>query len=153
LIEEEKMIHTRRCTFLLLALALLLGTACAKRAEQPTPAGNSQLIAANESAAISTLRTISSAQTAYQAVSGNGSYGTLKQLADAQLVDAQLGSGEKNGYRFQVKLTSPSSYEVVATPAQYGITGRNSFYISSHDVVIHSADKRGAEATASDPIL
>ena len=108
-------------------------------------------MAANEAAAISTLSTIFSAQTAYQATRGGGSYGTLKQLADAQLIDARLGGGEKNGYKFDVKITSDKFCEIVATPVHYGITGQNSFYLNSSDGVIRRADKQGAEATATDP--
>ena len=53
--------------------------------------------AANEGSAISSLRTIASAELTYQATTGRGRYGTLSELAQAGLIDAELASGKKNG--------------------------------------------------------
>lgn len=147
-IEHEMNTSSRAC---LLLVIMFLAVACAKNADQPTPSGNGPLIAGNETAAILQLRTIASAETAYMTTTGAGSYGTLRQLVDSQLIDSSLGSGDKSGYRFEVRLTPNSSYEAVARPAQYGITGLRSFYLNSNDGQIRGADKKGAEATASDP--
>jgi hypothetical protein len=110
-------------------------------------------MAANELAAISQLRAIASAESTYQATAGNGSYGTLKQLVDSQSINQQIMNGENRGYRFEVRVGTDSSYEAVATPLQYGLTGLKSFYLNSSSSAIHVADKKGAEATASDPEL
>jgi hypothetical protein len=110
-------------------------------------------MAANELAAISQLRAIASAETNYQTTTGGGSYGTLKQLIDSQSIGQQIGSGENRGYKFEVRVSSGSSFEAVATPIKYGFTGLKSFYMNSSGSEIHGADKKGLEATASDPPL
>src|SRR5215207_7662032 len=56
--------------------------------------------AANEGSAISTLRTIESAEIVYQSTRGNGKYGTLKELITEGLIDPRLAAGRKNGYNF-----------------------------------------------------
>ncbi len=139
-------------TGLILAISLLIA-ACAHTTSQPTPTGNGPTMAANELAAISQLRAIASAETNYQATTGEGSYGTLKQLIDSQAINSNISSGENRGYRFEVKVTSGSSFEATATPKEYGFTGLKSFYMNSTDSRVYAADKKGAEAAASDPAL
>jgi type IV pilus assembly protein PilA len=59
--------------------------------------------AANEGSAQSSLRTIHSAQSTYQATTGNGAFAaTLSALGTAKLLDPVLGSatGVKSGYNF-----------------------------------------------------
>jgi hypothetical protein len=150
--KRERSIASRYCIVMMLGASLLI-VACAKSADQPTPSGNGPTMAANELAAISQLRAIASAENTYQATTGGGSYATLKQLSDSQAINQQLNNGENRGYKFDVRVTSGSSYEAVATPIKYGFTGMKSFYLNSSGSDIHSADKKGAEATASDPPL
>ena len=150
-IKSRGAIRRGHCrTGLLLALMPLLIAGCQN---QPTPSANGPTMAANELAAISQLRAIASAESTYQATAGNGSYGTLKQLVDSQSINQQIMNGENRGYRFEVRVSTDSSYEAVATPLQYGLTGLKSFYLNSSSSAIHVADKKGAEATASDPEL
>jgi hypothetical protein len=137
---------------LILAVALLM-ISCARRADQPSPAGNGPTMAANELAAISQLRAIATAEANYQATTGGGSYGTLKQLIDAQSISQQISNGENRGYKFEVRVVSGSSYDALATPVKYGLTGLKSFYMNSSGSEIHGADKKGMEATVSDPSL
>ncbi|HEY0003169.1 MAG TPA: DUF4190 domain-containing protein [Pyrinomonadaceae bacterium] len=120
--------------------------------------------AANEGSAIGSLRTLSSAQATYQATEGNGNFGTIEQLMSAGLIDQQLGSGKKNGYKFVIRVKpyvsgnaargymQPAEYEVVATPLKYGTngTGKRSFFVDQTGVV-RGADKDGMEATVEDP--
>ena len=68
--------------------------------------------AANEAAAQSSLRTISSCEASYQATDGAGIYGDLATLGARKLMDAQIASGSKSGYQF---VANP----VLATPAQF----------------------------------
>lgn len=110
-------------------------------------------MAANELAAISQLRAIATAEANYQATTGGGSYGTLKQLIDAQSINQQLSNGENRGYKFEIRVASGSSYDALATPVKYGLTGLKSFYMNSGGSEIHGADKKGMEATVSDPPL
>ncbi len=107
--------------------------------------------AANEGSAIGSLRALVSAQNEYQATIGNGDYGTLQELAEAELLDPQLAGGIKNGYRFKVEVYE-SSYVLMASPVVYPNTGGRSFY-SSETGVIRAADKQGLAADESDPAL
>ena len=129
----------------------LLSVACAKNDEPVKPSGNGPLMAANETSAVMSLRTIASTETRQQAATG--SYGTLKQMADSQGLEPHLASGEKGGYKFEVRVTGDASYEATAVPVQYGITGRRSFYLNSDDAQVHGADHQGAAASGSDPAL
>jgi type IV pilus assembly protein PilA len=59
--------------------------------------------AANEGSAQSSLRTIHSSESTYQATTGNGAYtANLTDLQNAKLVDDVLGSGVKSGYNFTI---------------------------------------------------
>ena len=109
----------------------------------------------NERFAILALRTLNSAEATYSATSGNGNYGSLNNLRQAEFIDAVLASGKKYGYLFVVQTTvrtdtSGARYFITATPQSYRKTGRKSFYIDETGVM-HGADKNGAPATADDP--
>jgi type IV pilus assembly protein PilA len=67
--------------------------------------------AANEGSAQSSLRTIHSAQSTYQATTGNGAFSsTLAALDTADLIDPVLGTGVKSGYNFTIPaVTAPST--------------------------------------------
>ena len=57
--------------------------------------------AANESAAIGTLRTVISAQSTYQSTTGGGEYGDAADLLAAGVIDSVIGAnGTKSGYEF-----------------------------------------------------
>ena len=59
--------------------------------------------AANEGSAVSSLRTIHSAQVVYQATAGAGAYaGSLAVLRTQTLTDRVLGTGTKSGYLFEI---------------------------------------------------
>jgi hypothetical protein len=128
-----------RTPLMLAAMSLLLVVACQQN--QPTPSANEPTMA------------VASAETNYQATTGNGSYGTLQQLVDSQSLNRPIDKGESRGYKFEVRVTNAPSYEAVATPLQYGLTGLKSYYLNSTSSAIHVADKKGAEASASDPEL
>ncbi|HWG57653.1 MAG TPA: hypothetical protein VN661_01250 [Candidatus Acidoferrales bacterium] len=75
----------------------------------------------------------------------------------ASLVDQHLAAGDAGGYRFRYAIVpaagaAPESFELGATPDEYGKTGRTSFF---YDAVgkIHAADKLGAIAGPSDPVI
>jgi prepilin-type N-terminal cleavage/methylation domain-containing protein len=79
--------------------------------------------AANEASAISSMRTIHSAEATYFSTKGaNTSYGTLTQLAGEQLIDSVLGAATsiKSGYQFSVSVSTAapagSQYCGTATP-------------------------------------
>src|SRR5215210_8695519 len=67
--------------------------------------------AANEASAISSLRTISSAEATYASTTGNGVYTSLTALGTAGLIDGKLSTATtsgtaKSGYFFGITLVS-----------------------------------------------
>jgi hypothetical protein len=75
-------------------------------------------------------------------------YGTLEELYNASLIDAELGSGTKAGYRFQLAPLE-TSFKLTAVPIQYGKTGDWSFYLDESGVIRGQTSNR--EANAHDP--
>ena len=111
----------------------------------------------NERFAVRTLQTLHSAEVTYQATAGNGNFGSLGNLLQANLIDAATASGNKNGYHFVVQTTAmngntSANFSITATPQRYRKTGRKSFYINTSGVM-RGADKNGLPATADDPII
>lgn len=109
--------------------------------------------AANESSAVSSLRTIASAEAVYQSTRGAGRFGTLNELAAEGLIDPKLANGMKNGYRFTVELTTDElnypGFAVVGVPITYRSTGVRSFYLD-HTGVIRCGDNSGGPSTKED---
>jgi len=107
-------------------------------------------MAANESSAVSSLRTLNTAQISYNTTYATVGYaGTLTSLAgsctgstvptssSACLIDSDLASGTKSGYSFALQGVSgapASSYQFIASPVN-SITGVHSF-CSFEDAVI-----------------
>lgn len=124
--------------------------------ERLTPRQQRNLIKYNEAGAIRTLQTLLSAEATYQATTGNGDYGTIEELGKQKLIDYVLAEGHRYGYLFRVRREkfSPESpaYEIVAVPRTYRRTGRRSFYMNETGV-IHTADKKGAEANPRDDVM
>jgi hypothetical protein len=101
--------------------------------------------AARETAAISNLRTIGTAQATFQVTKGNGAFTDLATLGNEGLVDAALASGQKGGYQFT---STPSEdaggapiFDTTAVPLSTGTfgTGNRSFG-SNETYVIYEAD-------------
>ena len=86
--------------------------------------------AANESAGLSALRTLYTANISYSSSNGNGSYAglaatpgtsSLADLANASFIDAILGSGVRGGYSFignrtTATATEPETFYFSANP-------------------------------------
>jgi hypothetical protein len=74
----------------------------------------------------------------------------------AGLLDAELASGVRNGYKFRYVISggntlgAPAKYEIAATPEVYGRTGRRSFFRDVNGG-LHGADRQGAVGSAVDP--
>ena len=106
--------------------------------------------AANEAAAIGTLRKINAAQATYLSTAGGSSdYGSAEELIKYELLDPQLAEGTRSGYRFEIEDLG-DGYTATAVPVEYPKTGARSFYVSE-DGVIRGADKQGEAADADDP--
>ena len=122
-------------------------------------------IEAHEAAAIAALRKIAEAILTYRRAFGRMPE-TLAQLGPppkggispdaAGLLDEELAAGSKGGYVFRCVILSTSEeaterrFNLAATPAQYGKTGRLSFFLDASGV-LRGGDKQGAVATAQDP--
>lgn len=121
--------------------------------------------AANEGSAQSSVRTIHSAQVAYQATAGAGSYADdLEALRDERLVDSILGNGTKSGYDFAIVgaegAGSLAVFGVYAFPdVTEGVSQSGTrIFATTHEGVMHGdTDLSATPATLEDiedlPIL
>jgi type IV pilus assembly protein PilA len=109
--------------------------------------------AADEAAAISSLRQLYIAEVTYHETAGSSrnEYGSLSDLQAQGLIDERTADVTHHGYRFEFSSTG-RSFEVAAVPVEYPTTGRRSFYIATEGV-LHAADLRGAKADADDPVI
>jgi len=122
-------------------------------------------IGGNEQQALGDLKSIAAAVETYRttythlpeslAKLGHGA----KTSADsAGLLGPELAGAERNGYRFRLVIVgandvgAPAQYELSATPAIYGRTGRLSFFRDSKGTY-HSADHQGAVGHSLDPLV
>lgn len=109
--------------------------------------------AANEGAAMTSLRTLMAAEATYQATTGEGKYGTLSELSAARLIDVKLASGTKSGYKFTIELTTDErdypGFSAVGVPISYGSTGIRSFFIDETGV-IRAGDNSGGPSSKMD---
>ncbi len=105
--------------------------------------------AANESAAIGVLRSISSAEKAYFA--RNNRYATLAELARAGLIDASISNGaERYSYVFREVKVSDKGFEFSAEPSvEKNLTAGDRSYNVTQDFVIRYRDGSKAPVGAS----
>ena len=106
-------------------------------------------IAANESSAVASVRTVNTAQITYNSSYGSVGYAaSLTNLAGtscappsstgACLIDSQLGAGSKSGYSFGISNTSGtpiSAYNIIAAPLQPNQSGVR-YFCSFADAVV-----------------
>jgi type IV pilus assembly protein PilA len=113
--------------------------------------------AANEASAISSVRTIGTAQATYQSVTGgNQAFAdTLSNLGGTQAgyVDATLGAGTKSGYLFTSTGTTggsgtPATFDTNAYMQSSGTfgTGTRSFYSNETYVIYFTTGSSNAVA-------
>jgi hypothetical protein len=110
-------------------------------------------IAVQEASAFSTILSLYEAEKKFQSQNENKQYGSLKELAEAGLIDTELAQGQKKGFRFEVVL-GDKSFEAYATPLIYGrygftATGSRSFFVNEKNILTN-ADKQGERAGLSD---
>ena len=106
---------------------------------------------ANESAAVGAVKTIVSASISYRAV--NSGYPTnITELSDAtpEYIDDVLGSGDKQGYTFELT-GSTNTFTTIAYPQSYQTTGVRSFFADESGVIRSTDD--GGNATVGDTAL
>jgi hypothetical protein len=87
---------------------------------------------------------------------GPAARGSAAGPGAAGLLEADLASGDRTGYRFRYvilgasTLGAPAKYELAATPETYGRTGRRSFFRDTNGG-LHGADRQGAVGSEVDP--
>lgn len=130
-------------------------------------------VASRENAVITAMREIARAAGTYQRAFGKLP-DSLARLGPAPkegiseeaagLIDAELAAASKGGYKFRYRIVPAKrdaaatgdepadGFELVATPAEYGKSGRRSFYLDSTGI-LRGDDKKGAVATAADASL
>lgn len=116
-------------------------------------------ISAHEASAVSSMRTINTAEATYNTTYGAG-YGTFTQLGSAGipcapsaangcLLDPDLSSGTKSGYTFTaLSLNGGVDYVGSATPIQVGISGQRTFCVDELGAI--HVDPTGGAAPADD---
>jgi len=126
-------------------------------------------IAANESSAVAAIRTLNTAEISYQseypkvgfacslpALGGNGS--SAPSADHAQLIDQRLASGQKNGYRFELRNciydeTDGNKYQIVAYPLMGNQTGVRAFCSDQTGVIRVDASGSPDDCLTSGPPL
>jgi prepilin-type N-terminal cleavage/methylation domain-containing protein len=117
-------------------------------------------IAANQSSAVGSLRSLNTACIAYSTAYGQfpGTLASLGPVASggtasstsADLIDAVLVSGTKSGYTFAYNAgTSNQSYSITASPITQGSSGQNMYYTDQSDVIRVDVSGVGASATST----
>jgi type IV pilus assembly protein PilA len=139
--------------FLIAAAIMLIILAVAL----PKPAGGDRY--APEMAAVKAITTVHTAETQYY--SQYGKYATsLSQLGTpasgapgpdgADLIDGDLATGEKHGFKFALWQTS-TGYALSVTPTAFGTSGTHTYY-SDQSMAIHVHNGQES-ATAKDGLL
>ena len=105
--------------------------------------------AANEASGISTLRTLGTSESTYSSTIGFGAYGTLAQLATAQLVDTSISNttaaAPKSGYFYGIQNAGASGYNSASARISDSVGTRN--FCSDEAGVIYA---NGSVANALD---
>jgi type II secretory pathway pseudopilin PulG len=118
-------------------------------------------MAANEATAVGSLRTLNTAVMTYSSTYGQGFPAALENLSPptagqatkerAELIDSQLGSGQKTGYLFFYQTLpdrqgkSADTYSINADPLAAGTTGIRHFFTSQAGVIRVEADRPATE--------
>ena len=95
-------------------------------------------IGANESSAIGSLRTITTAQHTFHSQSTDHQFASdLSDLGGAAppFIDARLASGEKDGYSFTITAADKYSWECFATPVTADKSGIRDFCVSEAGLI------------------
>ena len=93
---------------------------------------------ANEAAAISSLRTISTACESFRAAQSPVTYpANMAALGAATppYIDATLAGGTKQGYTFTYALVSANQYTCTGAPVTANVTGTRTFFVDESGVI------------------
>ena len=104
--------------------------------------------AAHEAAAVSTLRTINTAEVTYLST-GNGKFGSMTDLISNQLIPSNFVPGPVSGYDFAIAInTAGTDFTVTASPASAN-DGRYGYYVVPDGTVRYSTVATLAPAGAA----
>jgi len=95
-------------------------------------------IQANETSAIGSLRTISTACVSFRSIQNPLAYpNNLNELSTATppYIDQILGSGTKEGYNFTYTFVGTDQYTITATPVTLNVTGIRTFFMDESGVI------------------
>jgi prepilin-type N-terminal cleavage/methylation domain-containing protein len=99
---------------------------------------------ANESAAIASLRTISTAEESFWTSRTPNTYGTLVAMAmpasNPPYIDATLAAGTKQGYAFTITNLTANTYTCTAVPVTVGTTGTRIFSVDQTGVIMDNTN-------------
>ena len=113
--------------------------------------------AANEASAISSLRTIGTAESTYSSTVGGGSYGDLTALAGQSLIDTSISNATttataKSGYFYGIQNAGAAGYQS-ATARASANTGTRNFASDEAGVIYSNAGAAGTLSyTTTTPI-
>jgi len=109
--------------------------------------------AANEASAISSLRTIGTAESTYSSTVGSGAYGDLNALAGQSLIDISISGStsttqSKSGYFFGIQNAGAAGFQS-ATARVSGNTGTRNFASDEAGVIYSNLGAAGALSYAT----
>ena len=119
-------------------------------------------MAANESSAVGSLRTLNTAEVTYS--SGCPNVGFSASLAELQsgaacaggtgIIDNVLSTGNKSGYTFAYAVATNgapinTTYSFTAVPQKVGVTGQRGFFTDQTGVIRYSLDGTTAPTNGS----
>ena len=103
-------------------------------------------IAANESTAVSSVRTIVTSEVTYATINPSTGYSSLSNLYSAGLIDSVLGGGTKSGFSFASAPgsgTPATTFTVNANPVTPGTTGTNYYCSDQTGVILRNTSSYG----------
>src|SRR5208337_3591208 len=136
------------------ALAIKQKLAQASDSLPPVPPSQSsnppETITLNEARAVANARVIGTAVMTYCNAYKSAPH-SLKDLASANLINADLASGETSGYSLSIEAYDCGVYGIVARPLAWGSTGSLSLYLDATGALHATRENRPAMRT--DPVL
>jgi len=114
--------------------------------------------AARETAALSEVKQLGTAQLQYSVTKGRGKFADLATLGSEHLADGQIASGIKGGYSYASTAINaegmPSMFDTTAKPQSVGAfgTGNRSFYSNETMSIFEAEGAQPPTATPQDRI-
>jgi len=108
-------------------------------------------MAANEAAAVGSVRTVVTSEFTYASIYPGTGYTSLANLFSAGMIDSVLGGGSKSGYSYGLSTgggTPTSTFTANANPITVGTTGTNYYCSDQTGVILRGTSAFG---TSSNP--